>query len=132
MLYPQNGSMAMGSRRTTPTLPSAAAVVSEPMVAPRNTPWIQLKAWTRSGTLVARLPPKMMALRGTPCGSSQAGSMDGQLEAGEVKRELGWAAGVLLSGVHGFPRQSKTGPLGAGPIPSHQTSPSPVRATLVK
>jgi hypothetical protein len=34
MWYPQNGNMAIGSRRTVPALPPAAAVVSEPTVAP--------------------------------------------------------------------------------------------------
>src|SRR5919202_1926122 len=38
MLYPQNGSMAQGSRRSWPTAPAAAAVVSAPMIEPRNTP----------------------------------------------------------------------------------------------
>jgi len=31
----------MGSRRTTPTAPAAAAVVSEAMMEPTNTPWVQ-------------------------------------------------------------------------------------------
>ena len=31
----------MGSRRTTPTAPVAAAVVSEAMMEPTNTPWAQ-------------------------------------------------------------------------------------------
>ena len=38
MLYPQNGSIANGSCRSSPTVPSAAAVFSEAMFAPRNTP----------------------------------------------------------------------------------------------
>ena len=70
MLYPQKGSIAIGSRRTTPTLPVAAAVVSEPSVAPKNTPFIQLNACMTSGIVVARRPPKMIALIGTPFGSS--------------------------------------------------------------
>ncbi len=41
MLYPQNGSIAIGSRRTRPTAPAAAAVVSEAIVAPKYTPWFQ-------------------------------------------------------------------------------------------
>ena len=45
MLYPQNGSIAMGSRRTCPVVPAAAAVVSDPMVAPMYTPCDQLNAW---------------------------------------------------------------------------------------
>jgi hypothetical protein len=36
--------MAIGSRRTTPTLPVAAAVVSEATEAPTSTPWDQLRA----------------------------------------------------------------------------------------
>ena len=31
----------VGSRRTTPTAPEAAAVVSEAMAEPTNTPWFQ-------------------------------------------------------------------------------------------
>src|SRR4051812_43123711 len=124
--------MAMGSRRTRPVLPSAAEVVSDPIVAPRYTPWIQLKAWKIKGTLVARRPPNTMAEMGTPAGSSQAGSMDGHCEAGAVNRELGWAAGVPCPGVHGLPRQSVMGPGGGSPMPSHHTSPSAVSATLVK
>ena len=38
MWYPQNGSIANGSRRSLPTAPAAAAVVSEAIVAPTNTP----------------------------------------------------------------------------------------------
>jgi hypothetical protein len=34
------------------------------------TPCIQLNACMTRGTVVARRPPKMMALIGTPCGSS--------------------------------------------------------------
>ena len=47
-----------------------------------------------------------MALKGTPLGFSQSGSIDGQAAAGAVKRALGCAAGVSTSGVHGLPRQS--------------------------
>jgi hypothetical protein len=36
-----NGSMAIGSRRTTPTAPTAAAVVSDESVAPTKVPWVQ-------------------------------------------------------------------------------------------
>ena len=65
--------MAIGSRRRMPTLPVAAAVVSEPSMAPRYTPCTQLKLWSTSGMVVARRPPKMMALMGTPAGSSASG-----------------------------------------------------------
>jgi hypothetical protein len=44
MLYPQKGSIAIGSRRTRPTAPVAAAVVSEAIVAPKYTPWFQSNA----------------------------------------------------------------------------------------
>src|SRR5579872_3750067 len=103
--------MAMGSRRTLPTVPACAAVVSEPMVAPTYTPFDQLKAWYTSGSVVERRPPKMMALMGTPSGDSQWGSIVGHCEAGAVKRPLGWAAVrpvfLPISGVHGWPRQSR-------------------------
>ena len=36
--------IAMGSQRTLPIVPAAAAVISEPMVAPIYTPAVQLKA----------------------------------------------------------------------------------------
>src|SRR5271166_541434 len=73
----------------------------------------------------------MMALMGTPCGSSARGSSDGLLAMGAAKRELGCAAFSLESGVHLCPRQSRHS-LGTGPsLPSHQTSPSGVSATLV-
>ena len=54
-----------------------AAVVSLPMLAPRNTPWTQLNAWKTSGIVVARRPPKMRASIGTPSGRSQSGSIVG-------------------------------------------------------
>ena len=41
---PQNGNIANGSRRTTPCLPAAAAVVSDPMVAAMYTPSTQFLA----------------------------------------------------------------------------------------
>ncbi|MNT45140.1 hypothetical protein D3C72_1817050 [compost metagenome] len=51
---------------------------------------------------------------------------------GAVKRELGCAAGRPQSGVQSWPVQSMAW-AGAGPsMPSHQTSPSSVSATLVK
>src|SRR5271170_2405535 len=82
--------------------------------------------------VVGRRPPKRMAEMGTPSGASQAGSMVGHCEAGAVKRPLGWAAGVLLSGVQGLPRQSRQWSGGVSVMPSHQTPPSGVSATLVK
>ena len=69
--------MAIGSRRTTPTAPVAAAVVSEPMVAPTKTPWSQSRLWKTRGATRARRPPKTIAESGTPCGSSQRGDIAG-------------------------------------------------------
>src|SRR6516165_1278354 len=86
--------------------------------------------------VVARRPPKMKALMGTPSGSSHAGSMVGHCEAGAVKRELGCAAlapvCLATSGVHRFPRQSRHSAGGSSVIPSHQTPPSGISAVLVK
>ena len=75
---------------------------------------------------------------GTPCGFSQSGSMEGHWLAGVVKRPLGCAAGVLLAGVQGLPRQSMRWAGTASVMPSHQMPPSAfpsaptVSATLVK
>src|SRR5580704_16774337 len=86
--------------------------------------------------VVARRPPKMKALIGTPFGSSQAGSIVGHWDAGAVKRALGWAAFAPVSlpicGVHFSPRQSRHSAGGSSVMPSHHTPPSGVRATLVK
>jgi hypothetical protein len=124
--------MAMGSRRTTPTLPVAAAVVSLPMVAPRNTPWVQLKAWMTSGTVLERRPPKMRAEMGTPMGSFALALRTGLLEAGAVKRLLGCAAFSVLPFFQGRPCQSVSSSGTSPSMPSHHTSPSAVMATLVK
>src|SRR3954471_17933718 len=133
MLYPQNGSIAIGSRRTTPTLPVAAAVVSEPSVAPRKTPCDQLKDCNTSGTVVARRPPKMIAEMGTPCGSSANLLRQGLFFAGAVKREFGCAAFSVEPFFQGLPCQSMSSS-GTGPsLPSHHTSLlSGVSATFVK
>src|SRR5213075_507991 len=86
--------------------------------------------------VVARRPPKMIALIGTPFGFSQAGSIVGHCEAGAVKRALGCAAfapvAFAISGVHLLPCQSRHSAGGSSVIPSHQTPPSGVSATLVK
>src|SRR5579863_1406828 len=78
----------------------------------------------------------MMALMGTPSGDSQSGSMVGHWEAGAVKRPLGCAAVVPfflpMAGVQCCPRQSRHSAGGFSVMPSHQTPPSGVRATLVK
>ena len=49
-----------------------------------------------------------------------------------MKRALGWAAGVSTSGFHGLPFQSVARAGGSSVMPSHHTSPSSVRAVLVK
>src|ERR1700730_14936874 len=86
--------------------------------------------------VVARRPPKISALMGTPCGSSHAGSMVGHCDAGAVKRELGCAAFAPVSfpicGVHRLPRQSVHSAGGSSVMPSHHTPPSGVSAVFVK
>src|ERR1700686_2830537 len=86
--------------------------------------------------VVARRPPKTIALIGTPAGSSQAGLVVGHLDPGAVKRAFGCAvfAPVFLaiSGVHFLPCQSRHSAGGSSVMPSHQTPPSGVSATLVK
>src|SRR5438270_2011851 len=88
------------------------------------------------GIVWARRPPKMMALIGTPVGSSHAESIVGHCFAGAVKRALGWAALApvvfAMSGVHKFPCQSMHSAGALSVMPSHQTPPSGVSATLVK
>ena len=121
-----------GSRRSSPTVPSAAAVRSDEIVAPKKTPCSQSRASATRGTLVARRPPKMIASMTTPRGSSQSSEMDGHWAAATVKRELGWAAGVPDAGVQSCPVQSTRWSGGLCVSPSHQTSPSSRRATLVK
>src|SRR5688572_20204548 len=101
-----NGSIAIGSRRTTPTAPVAAAVVSEPIVAPTYTPCTQLNAWYTSGIVRDRRPPNTIAFTNTPLGSLAAGSSAGLLFMGAVKRLLGCAAFVPLLGDHSLPCQS--------------------------
>src|SRR5258708_12062159 len=86
--------------------------------------------------VVARRPPKISALIGTPSGFCQSGSIVGHWEAGEVNRALGWAAFapvfLAISGVHSLPCQSINRAGGFSVIPSHHTPPSGVKATLVK
>src|SRR3954453_14334136 len=127
-----NGSIANGSRRTTPTAPVAAPVVSEDRVAPMNTPWFQSRASVTSGIVVLRRPPKRMAEIGTPFGSSYSGARIGHWVIGVQKRLFGWLEGSSLSGVQSRPFQSVRCAGGSSVIPSHQMSPSSVRATLVK
>src|SRR5262245_33071863 len=74
----------------------------------------------------------MSAEIGTPCGSSQRGEIDGHWLAGAVKREFGCAALSDDPRCQGRPRQSVRCS-GTGPsMPSHQTRPLSVTATLVK
>src|SRR6185295_17770750 len=78
----------------------------------------------------------MIALMGTPFGSSHAGSIVGHCLAGAVKRAFGCAAfapvSFAISGVHLLPCQSRHSAGGSSVIPSHQMPPSGVSATLVK
>src|SRR5580765_650933 len=98
--------MAKGSRRSSPTLFSAAAVPSEATLEARNTPWRQSKASVTRGTALARRPPNRMAEIGTPLGSSHSGAIAGHWLAGAAKREFGWAAGSPISGDQERPFQS--------------------------
>src|SRR5882724_4078694 len=86
--------------------------------------------------VVARRPPKMNALIGTPFGSSHAGSIVGHCDAGAVNREFGCAAFApvfaAISGVHLLPCQSMHSAGGWSVMPSHHTPPCGVNATLVK
>src|ERR1700744_3784342 len=94
-----NGSIAIGSRRTTPTLPFAAAVVSLDPGAPMKTPCCQAPDPVPSGTVVAARPPKKIAEIGTPFGSSNSGAMIGHCDIGVQYREFGCAAASFESGV---------------------------------
>src|SRR5919201_3360383 len=132
MLYPQKGTMAIGSKRSLPTSPAAAAVVSAAIVAARKTPCSQSNASWTSGTTVARRPPNRKASIGTPLGSSHSGAIEGHCAAGTVKRAFGCAAGSPASGVQSLPCQSIACGGGSSVIPSHQTSPPSVLAQLVK
>src|SRR6266571_3677476 len=120
----------MGSRRVIPTSPVAAAVVSDAIVAPTNTPCCQLNDSYTSGATRARRPPKINAEIGTPSGASHFGEMLGDCFADTVYREFGWAAGPFdESQSSPFQLVSPVG--GSLPIPSHQGSRSAVMATLV-
>src|SRR5688572_12891325 len=131
MLYPQNASMAMGSRRRTPVFPDAAAVVSDDKVAPRNTPCCQfLDSYTR-GTRCCRRAPNMMASSGTPFGFSNSGDKEAQFVAGVVKRAFGCVAFSVESGVHGRPCQSRACAGGGSSWPSHHGVPSGRNAAFV-
>src|SRR4051812_5741006 len=83
-----------------------------------------------------RRPPKTMALTGTPAGSLADSSSAGLLAIGAVNRELGCATFLPvarpISGVQRSPVQSMHSAGGSSVLPSHQTSPSGSRPTLVK
>src|SRR2546426_10463991 len=132
MLYPQKGSIAIGSRRSCQTLPAAAAVVSLLAVAPRNDPCSQLKASIASGTIPARRPPNKIASMGTPLGSSHSGAITGHWLAGVVNRAFGCAALRPETGVHGRRSQASSSAGFFSVMLSHQMSPSSVMAQLVK
>ncbi len=78
----------------------------------------------------------MKASIGTPAGLSQSGSSAGLLVAATVKRAFGCAAlapvSLAIAGVQSLPCQSIRCAGGVSVMPSHQTSPSSVSATLVK
>src|SRR3974390_1883346 len=98
--------MANGSRRSFPTAPAAAAVVSEAMIDPMKTPCCQLKASVINGTTVDRRPPKRTAEIGTPRGASHSAALEGSRDPGGGHRGFGWAAGVPVPGVQDWPFQS--------------------------
>src|SRR3989338_2457798 len=130
MLYPQNGSIAIGSRRVTPTCPVAAAVVSEAIDAPTKTTCGQSKDWYTSGATRRRRPPKRIAEIGTPSGDSHSGEMLGHCRAGAVYRALGCATGSAPFGSADLPRQSIV-PAGNGSLmPSPQGRKSGGRPTV--
>ena len=79
-----------------------------------------------------RRPPNSIASIGTPAGASHSGAIAGSCAAGVVNRALGCAAGASASGVQSSPCQSIRWAGGSFVIPSHQMSPSSVRAQFVK
>src|SRR5689334_25313261 len=123
--------MAIGSRRSTPTLPVAAAVVSDESVAPRNVPCCQFHDSYTSGTRRCRRAPKRIASIGTPLGLSNSGESVEHCEAGVVNRLLGCAAFSGDLGVHGRPCQSIASGGGGSSCPSHHGVPSGRSATFV-
>src|SRR5216684_8172029 len=131
MLYPQKGSIAIGSRRVTPTSPVAAAVVSLAIEAPTNTPCCQSNDSYTSGATRALRPPKINAEIGTPSGASHFGEILGDCAAGTVYRAFGCAA-VPFDESHFSPFQLISPAGGSMPIPSHHGSRSAVIATFVK
>ena len=94
--------MAKGSRRSSPTLFSAAAVPSEATFEAMKTPCAHDMASVTSGTALARRPPNRMASIGTPAGSSHSCAITGHWPAGAAKRAFGWAAARGLLGRSGL------------------------------
>src|SRR3954462_12118467 len=139
------GSIANGSRRTTPTAPVAAAVVSDESVAPMKTPWFQSRASVTRGIVVLRRPPERVAADGEPlrgsyscaggrallAGPSYPGARIGHWLIGVQKRLCGWLEGSSESGVQSWCFQLVRCAGGSSVMPSHQMSPSSVSATLV-
>src|SRR5277367_2459253 len=74
----------------------------------------------------------MIAEIGTPCGSSALGERAGLFRIGAVNRLFGCAALSPDAFIQGRPCQSSIPSTGSRSMPSHQTSPSGVIATLVK
>src|SRR6476661_8158318 len=130
MLYPQNGSIAIGSRRVTPRSPVAAAVVSDAIIAPTKTPCCQSNDSNTSGATRALRPPKMNAEIGTPSGAAHFGEILGDCSAGTVYRAFGCAAAPFAES-HFSPFQLISPAGGSIPIPSHHGSRSGVIATFV-
>ena len=112
-------------------VPSAAAVCSEETVAPMNTPCCHDSDSVTSGHVGRAPAAEEDGIDRHPAGSSQLDAIDGHCSAGAVNRALGWAAGVSDAGVQSLPFQSMTCAGGSSVIPSHHTSLSSVRATLV-
>ncbi len=82
-------------------------------------------------SVVARRPPKMMPLIGTPFGSSASGASAGLFTIGAAKRLFGCAALSFDAGVQGRPASRGTRRAARRPCPPHQSSPSGSSATLV-
>src|SRR5688572_9822676 len=126
--------MANGSRRSLPTAPAAAAVVSDAMIEPRKTPCCHEYASVINGTTDERRPPKRIAEIGTPFGSCHSAAIAGSCAAGAVNLALGCAAGVSEDedddddddGVQSLPFQSIRCAGFDSVMPSHHTSPSSV------
>src|SRR6266550_853119 len=94
---------------------------------------IHIKNQRRIGEPLSDVQPvlEIIALIGTPSPFSTSGSSAGLLRIGVVNRLFGCAAFSFDSGVQSFPRQSIACAGGSPSLPSHHTSPSSVRATLV-